>query len=147
MCGSGTLLVERLQRGRAAEALGVDISREALDAARANLAAAGVARGARLMESDAVLTGLDMARYTALCADLPYGNLVGSHRENAALYPMLLEEAGRMATPGARFTVITHEIRLFDATLESARHLWQQERTFRVFQGGQRPQVYLLRRR
>jgi hypothetical protein len=147
MCGSGTLLVERLLLCRTAEALGVDISGEALSAARANLAAAGVSRGARLMESDAVLTGLDMARYTVLCADLPYGNLVGSHRENSVLYPMLLEEAGRMAAPGARFAVITHEIRLFDATLEDARNLWQAERTFRVFQGGQRPQVYLLRRR
>ena len=37
-----------------------------------------------------VLTGLDMARYTVLCADLPYGNLVGSHRENATLYPLLV---------------------------------------------------------
>jgi tRNA (guanine6-N2)-methyltransferase len=147
MCGSGTLLVERLLLCRTAEALGVDISGEALDAARANLAAAGVSRGARLMESDAVLTGLDMARYTVLCADLPYGNLVGSHRENAELYPMLLDEAGRMAAPGARFAVITHEIRLFDATLDDAQHLWQAERAFRVFQGGQRPQVYLLRRK
>jgi hypothetical protein len=147
MCGSGTLLVERLLLCRTAEALGVDISGEALSAARANLAAAGVARGARLMQSDAVLTGLDMARYTVLCADLPYGNLVGSHRENTVLYPMLLDEAARMAAPGARFALVTHEIRLFDATLEDAKQLWQPERTFRVFQGGQRPQVYLLRRR
>jgi tRNA (guanine6-N2)-methyltransferase len=147
MCGSGTLLVERMLSCRAAEALGVDISREALDAARANLAAAGVASRVRLMESDAVLTGLDMARYTALCADLPYGNLVGSHRDNATLYPQLLLEAGRMAAPGARFAVVTHDIKLFDASLADATALWQVEHTFRVFQGGQRPQVYLLRRR
>jgi tRNA (guanine6-N2)-methyltransferase len=146
MCGSGTLLVERLVRCSAAEALGVDISREALDAARANLAAAGLAHRARLMESDAVLTGLDMARYTALCADLPYGNLVGTHRDNASLYPHLLEEAARMAAPSARFAVITHDIKLFDATLEAAANQWAVEHTFRVFQGGQRPEVYLLRR-
>lgn len=146
MCGSGTLLIERVLRCHAAEVLGVDISRDALDAARANLAAAGVSRAVRLMESDAVLTGLDMARYTALFADLPYGNLVGSHRDNASLYPLLLAEAGRMAAPGARFAVITHEIRLFDATLGDAAATWTVERTFRVFQGGQRPQVYLLRR-
>jgi 23S rRNA G2445 N2-methylase RlmL len=147
MCGSGTLLVERLLLCPAAEALGVDISREALDAARANLGAAGKSRAARLMESDAILTGLDMARYTALVADLPYGNLVGSHRENTSLYPLLLQEAARMAAPEAHFAVITHEIRLFDATVEDAKQLWHLERTFRVFQGGQRPQVYLLRRR
>jgi 23S rRNA G2445 N2-methylase RlmL len=99
------------------------------------------------MQSDAVLTGLDMARYTVLCADLPYGNLIGSHRENTVLYPLLLDEAARMAAPGARFALVTHEIRLFDAALEDAKRLWQAERTFRVFQGGQRPQVYLLRRK
>jgi tRNA (guanine6-N2)-methyltransferase len=147
MCGSGTLLVERLLRCPVAEALGVDISRDALDAARANLAAAGVGRRVKLMESDAVITGLDMARYTALTADLPYGNLVGSHRDNATLYPRLLAEAARMAAPGARFAVVTHEIRLLDASLAGSTGLWQLERTFRVFQGGQRPQVYLLRRR
>jgi 23S rRNA G2445 N2-methylase RlmL len=147
LCGSGTLLVERLLRCGAAEALGVDISREALDAARANLTAAGLTHRARLMESDAVLTGLDMARYTALCADLPYGNLVGSHRDNLTLYPLLLAEAARMAAPSARFAVITHEIKLFGAALEGAARQWEVEHTLRVFQGGQRPQVYLLLRR
>jgi len=124
----------------------VDVRREALDAALANLRAASATDRTRLMESDATLTGLDMARYTALCADLPYGNLVGSHRENVELYPALLEEAGRLAAPGARFAVITHELRLFDASLAEAQRTWQPERTFRLFQSGQRPQVYLLRR-
>ncbi len=146
LCGSGTLLVERLTRCQTAEAVGVDVSRGALDAATANLGAAALAERARLMESDATLTGLDMARYTALCADLPYGNLVGSHRENADLYPALLQEAGRLAAPGGRFAVITHELRLFDACVAEARATWQPERTFRLFQSGQRPQVYLLRR-
>ena len=146
MCGSGTLLAERLLRCPVIEAVGCDISGEALDAARANLAAAGVSGAVRLMESDATLTGLDMARYTALCADLPYGNLVGSHRENAALYPALLSEAGRLAAHGARFAVITHELRLFDASLPGVSRTWQLERTVRVFQGGQRPQIYVLRR-
>ena len=159
MCGSGTLLIERLLRCRAAEALGVDISGEALEAARANVAAAGLTRAVKLMQSDAVLTGLDMARYTVLVADLPYGNVNGhgnghgaggagngSHRDNPTLFPRLLEEASRMAAPSARFAVITHDTRLFDASLEEARGRWQPERTFRVFQGGQRPQVYLLRR-
>jgi tRNA (guanine6-N2)-methyltransferase len=146
LCGSGTLLVERLTRCQTAEAVGVDDSREALDAASANLGAASMARRARLLQSDATLTGLDMARYTALCADLPYGNLVGSHRENTELYPALLLEAGRLAAPGGRFAVITHELRLFDACLTDALETWQPERTFRLFQSGQRPQVYLLRR-
>ncbi len=146
MCGSGTLLAERLLRCTAAEAVGIDNSREALTAAKANLQAASVAQKVRLMESDATLTGLDMARYTAICADLPYGSLIGSHRQNTSLYPALLSESARLAPPGGRFVLITHELRLFEACLREAERLWQLERMVRVFQGGQKPQVYLLRR-
>jgi 23S rRNA G2445 N2-methylase RlmL len=146
MCGSGTLLVERLLHGPVAEALGVDEDPEALDAARANLGAAGVDGRVRLMQSDATLTGLDMARYNVICVDLPWGNLVGSHSQNASLYPALLQEAARMATPGGRLIVITHELRLFEASLRDVEHAWQSEGALRVLQGGQRPQIYVLRR-
>lgn len=146
LCGSGTLLAERLLRCPAAEAVGCDVGRESLAAARANLAAAGVAGGLRLLRADATATGLADSAFTALCADLPYGNLVGSHRSNAALYPGVLREAARLAAPGAAFAVITHELRLFDACLREAGR-WTAERTVRVLQGGQRPQLYLLRRR
>jgi tRNA (guanine6-N2)-methyltransferase len=146
MCGSGTLLVERLLRCKLSEAVGCDISREALDAARANLDAASVGLPVRLMETDATLTGLDMARYTALCVDLPSGNQVVSHPENTGLYPALVAEAGRLAAHGARFAAITHEPRLFEACLPDASRTWQLERTVRVSQGGQRPQIFVLRR-
>src|SRR5437588_8271521 len=49
VCGSGTLLVERLTRGPVIEAIGVDVRREALDAALANLRAASAADRTRLM--------------------------------------------------------------------------------------------------
>jgi SAM-dependent methyltransferase len=43
MCGSGTLLIERARTGPAARLVGVDLAQEALDAARANAEAAGLA--------------------------------------------------------------------------------------------------------
>ncbi|HYT27017.1 MAG TPA: RNA methyltransferase, partial [Actinomycetota bacterium] len=46
MCGSGTLLVERLARAPAASAVGCDLDPAALRGARANLAAAGLAGAA-----------------------------------------------------------------------------------------------------
>jgi 23S rRNA G2445 N2-methylase RlmL len=146
LCGSGTLLVERLLRGAAAEAVGVDLDAGAIESAGANLEAAGVAGQARLLEADAAASGLPLNHFSALCADLPYGNLVGSHRQNALLYPKLLREAARLAVPGAAFVVITHELRLFDASLRDARPWWRLERRLRVLQGGQRPQIYVLRR-
>jgi tRNA (guanine6-N2)-methyltransferase len=147
LCGSGTLLVERLLRAPAAEAVGVDVDERALEAARANLAAAGVARSARLVKADATALGSGAGPFDALAADLPYGNLVGSHRDNAALYPALFREAARVAAPDATFAVITHELRLLKTALRSTAELWRVERAFRVLQGGVHPQVALLRRR
>jgi 23S rRNA G2445 N2-methylase RlmL len=146
LCGSGTLLAERLLRGTAAESVGLDLDAAAIESAGANLEAAGVAGQARLLEADATASGLPLNHFTALCADLPYGNLVGSHRQNALLYPKLLREAARLAVPGAAFAIITHELRLFDASLRDARPWWRLERRLRVLQGGQRPQIYVLRR-
>jgi tRNA (guanine6-N2)-methyltransferase len=146
MCGSGTLLAERLTLCPVAEAVGCDISREALDAARANLRVPLLRGSVRLMESDATLTGLDMARYTAICADLPDASQVSEQRPNVELVPALLDEAARLAAPGARFVALTHDLRLFDDGLRGADRRWQPERTVRVFQGGQRPMIYVLKR-
>jgi tRNA (guanine6-N2)-methyltransferase len=147
LCGSGTLLVERLLRAPAASAVGFDVDDEALDAARANVVAAGVAEAGRLERVDATALGSRAGPFDALAADLPYGNLVGTHRDNAALYPAVLREAARVATPGSPFAVVTHELRLLDSALRSTADDWRVERAFRVLQGGVRPRVALLRRR
>ena len=86
------------------------------------------------------------ASFDTLLADLPYGDLIGSHRANAALYPALLAEAARVAAPEATFVAITGEIRLLDAAL-ARQEAWRVERSLRLYQGGHRPQVYVLRRR
>ena len=145
-CGSGTLLVERLLRCPARAAAGWDLDPAALEAARANLAAAGLAGSASLERADATALPDGSPRFDTVLTDLPYGDLVGSHRDNAALYPALLAEAARVATPRATFVAISQEIRLLDAAL-ARQDAWRVERTLRVYQGGHRPQVYVLRRR
>lgn len=76
----------------------------------------------------------------------PIGNLVGSHRGNAQLYPALLQEAARLACPGATFVVITHEMRLFEACLFELASIWGLERQLQLLQGGVPPRLYVLRR-
>jgi tRNA (guanine6-N2)-methyltransferase len=120
MCGSGTLLVERLARERAAAALGLDLDPAALGGARANLAAAGLGGAARLARMDATGLGLADGRFDVLLADLPYGHRMGSRQQNAALYPAVLAEAARVAAPGAAFVALTHELRLFERCLGPA---------------------------
>jgi tRNA (guanine6-N2)-methyltransferase len=147
LCGSGTLLVERHLRAPATEVVGFDVDPQALAAALANLAAAGLAGRTRLELADARALGAGAGPFHALAADLPYGNLVGTHRDNATLYPAVLREAAGVATPGSPFAVITHEVRLLETALRSTADDWRVERAFRVLQGGVRPQVTLLRRR
>jgi predicted RNA methylase len=149
MSGSGTLLIERLALGAPARLMGVELDREVIAGAQANLRAARLKGRVELVEGDATaLVDVDDASFDVLCADLPWGTLVGSHEDNATLYPRVLAEAARVAAPEAPFVVLTHEVRLFERVLASdAAAPWTLERVVRVFQKGHHPRIYLLRRR
>jgi len=144
-CGSGTFLVERLAAGPARRALGCDTSPEALACARENLAAAGCAHVAELHDWDARQLPLEAASVDALCADLPFGHLVGSHADNETLYPALLAEAARVARPGALFALITHEVRLIQTVLGES-SAWRVVGEQRIALGGLNPRIFVLQR-
>jgi SAM-dependent methyltransferase len=152
-CGSGTLLVERLALGPARWALGCDFEAPVLACARANLAAARLRDRARLVQADAGRLPLPDAACDAITADLPFGQLVGSHAGNERLYPRLLAEATRVAAPGARLVLITHEVRLLDRLLAepALAAAWRRAETIRVTlpfgAGGLNPRIFVLRRR
>jgi tRNA (guanine6-N2)-methyltransferase len=131
MCGSGTLLIE------AGGGVGVDIDPDALALARRNDA------GLALVRADARAMPFADASFDRLLADLPYGHRMGSHRENEALYPAVLDEAARVARPGARLAVITHELRRLDSAL-AASGAWRVEHERRVFQKGHHPHIWVL---
>jgi SAM-dependent methyltransferase len=152
-CGSGTLLVERLALGPVRWALGCDLDAQVLACARANLAAADLIGRARLIQADAGRLPLPDAACDAITADLPFGQLVGSHAENEQLYPRLLAEATRVAAPGARLVLITHEIRLLDRLLAepALAAAWRRAETIRVTlpfgAGGLNQRIFVLHRR
>ena len=145
-CGSGTLLVERLAIGPIRSALGCDTDPAALACARANLAAAGFERLVRLEPWDARQLALPTASVNMICADLPFGQLVGSHQENEALYPQIMAEAARIAVPHARMVLLTHEVRLLERVAAAYARHWRIEEVVRVRSGGMNPRIYLLRR-
>lgn len=147
MCGSGTLLIERLLRAPATAAGGCDIDLAALRCADANLRAAGVHTMTDVFEMDAARLQMPDACVDVLLADLPWGQLVGAHDINTTLYPAVLREAARIAAPGARAVFITHEIRLMDQVLDACADLWAIQQVQRVFQGGLHPRIYVLARR
>ncbi|NJM05260.1 methyltransferase domain-containing protein [Candidatus Gracilibacteria bacterium] len=144
-CGSGTLLIERLFAGEARRAIGCDNDSEALACARQNIVAAGMADRCELHSWDARALPLPDGASGAICGDLPFGHLVGSHDENLRLYPALLDEAARVAQPRALGVFLSHELRLMERYLDTTR-FWHLERAIKVGLGGLYPRIFILRR-
>ncbi|HEU5328663.1 MAG TPA: methyltransferase domain-containing protein [Thermomicrobiales bacterium] len=145
-CGSGSLLIERALCAPAYRLIGCDTSPAALACARENCQAANLAALAELDDWDAGALPIPDAAVDALCADLPFGHLVGSHTENVALYPRIMREAARVARRGARFALLTHEVRLMESVLAEV-GAWETLAIRRVALGGLHPRIFVLRRR
>jgi tRNA (guanine6-N2)-methyltransferase len=147
MCGSGTLLVERLTRAPARRVLGVDLSDAAISAARKNLRSAGLSGRAQLAACDVrdVESLGGTGTFSVVVADPPWGDKHGSHRENRELHDALLRKSAVMANGQASLVVATQELRLMDRSVSMSRD-WRCDERLQVFAKGHRPCLYLLRR-
>lgn len=141
--GSATLLIERAAAGTATHLIGVDHDPVAMDAACANLTAAQVTP--TLLQADITTLPLATGTVDKLCADLPFGQLTGSHDNNRTLYPALLAEAARIARPAARFVIITHELRLIESILHRSSD-WETIQTLKITLNGLHPRIDVLRK-
>lgn len=146
MCGSGTLLVERALAGPARRLVGVDLDPAAVTCAERNLQAAGAAERCELLAADVAELDAGLGRFDVVVADAPWGDAVGEHDANRRLYPLLLERAAALAAPGARFALLTHEVRLARRLLPAAPG-WELVRELQVAHGGHNPLLLLLGRR
>lgn len=143
MCGSGTLLVERLLAGKAARVVGYDISESAIGATKIHLRNAAI-RGAKVeLHHQDVRTA--EGSFDKLVVNLPWGTSVGSHEENPALYADVLATAARIATPHATFCVLTHEVKVIGSAIDD-QETWDLVAEHRFFQKGHWPRLYVLRR-
>lgn len=151
MCGSGTLLIERALLGPAARLVGFDLDPEAVACAGRNAAAAGVAGRCELLVGDVTddrfVTLLGAAGgFDALAVDAPWGDAVGAHAANRRLYPLLLEAAARLATPGATLCLLSHEVKLTRQVV-AGQSAWTVARELQVAHGGHNPLLLALTRR
>lgn len=146
MCGSGTLLVEWRLGGATGTAVGCDIAPEAVTCAHENIAAAGIARDVEVWHADVTDLAAPDEAFDLITADVPWGDAVGSHATNEALYPAFLDEAARVLAPDGVMVVLTHEVQLFEALLRDRRE-WHVDRVVTVFHGGHWPRMYRLVRR
>ena len=147
MCGSGTLLIERLLAAPARLAVGVDLAGDAVAAAAVNVAAAGLTGQVQLVESDIADAGwARRGPFDVLLADPPWGDKIGRHEDSEELHDLLLRRGYEVAAPRARFAVLTHEIRIMARCLERAKGHWRLESELKVFNKGHHPRIYVLRR-
>lgn len=143
MCGSGTLIAERAAICPAKALLGVDLSRQALEKARKNLSRV---KPISLLQQDAQQLSLEDASVNAVCADLPWGRLIGEKRELERCYVDSLREMTRVCSPDGKLAIITQENALFERALHIYKGYWTLIRSIRVKQSDYKPKVYLLHR-
>ncbi len=124
MCGSGTLLIERLLRQRPRTAVGVDISETAVTACRQNAEAARLSEHLQIVTGDARTVGFRDASFDAITSDLPYGDEHGSRSSNVSLYRDALGEAARLCRSGGVAVVLTQDIPSLEAILPEALKKW-----------------------
>ena len=142
MCGSGTLMVERAALAPFTYLQGIDNDPAVLDLAHDHLKVSGT-HSAALICADAKAIPYPAGSFDVLLSDLPFGQLVGSHRENMTLYPAMLAEAGRVAIKDARFALVTHEKRLIGDVLRT-QAVWSVIRSAPINLNGLHPEILLL---
>lgn len=145
-CGSGTILMEYSQLVPTAPVIGCDIDPQALAIAAGNIRAGGHSNNIQLLHADAQVLPFSSQSIDVLCADLPFGHLVGTHTNNQTLYPAVLAEAARVAYHDARFIILSHEIKLMEKLLRNNAY-WKLEDILPINLRGLHPRLFILRRK
>ncbi|MBE5784624.1 MAG: methyltransferase domain-containing protein [Clostridiales bacterium] len=140
-CGSGTFLIERGKLTETASLTGVDIAHKAIDIARKN---------AREAKADAKFICNDCLRFEAdrkydeVIANLPFGNRVGSHKDNERLYAAMLDKLPHWLNEGGIAILYTMEFTLLKKLVRERKNLKLITET-RTEAGGLLPGVFLIR--
>ncbi|MGN8244240.1 methyltransferase domain-containing protein [Cellulomonas soli] len=147
MSGSGTLLIERLLAGPAAQAVGVDVDPDSTAMATENAAAAGLARRTTWVTADvrSLPPELD-GPFDLVLADPPWGTLHGSHSSAVEVHTGLLHAAYDRTAPGSRLVVLTHEITVMEKVLRDQAARWTVRTEQKVYAKGHHPRIYVLDR-
>jgi 23S rRNA G2445 N2-methylase RlmL len=141
MCGAATTLIE-LALTQPARSLGGDVSATALQAARADCAAAGVP--VRLARWDAACLPLRTASVDAVLCNMPYGKRT---RFGAASDPALvLGELGRVLRSGGTAVVLSTDTDLIEARLGLPQAPLVLRQRLRLHLRGVDPVLYVMAR-
>ena len=141
MCGSGTLLAERMLAGGYGQVLGGDSDARAVEAARQNLA--GLGKGWRVARWDAKRLPLETASVDAVATNPPFGKQIGSRQEIEQLYPAFIAEVARVLKSGGRVVILSSQYELIKEAVRGQPEL-QIVRGYSVAVLGEWGRIYLL---
>jgi tRNA (guanine6-N2)-methyltransferase len=144
MCGSGTLLAERMLAGPYQQVLGGDLDARHVEAARQNLS--GLGRRWHVSQWDARQLPLAAASIDAVATNPPFGKQIGSRQEIALLYPAFIAEVARVLKPGGRAAILSSQYALLKEAVRQQRCL-QIVRGYSVAVLGEWGRIYLLSRK
>ena len=145
MCGSGTLLAElAAQPVQPALAVGGDLLAAPLRGAGDNLAAAGVL--APLLRCDGAAVPFADSSFDLILADLPWGQLIGTHSEVDSLYPLFFKEALRLLPPAGRLGIITTALQVTEGIIKKEAQKWEMIKMVRVEGDRVSPTLFLFQK-
>lgn len=141
-CGSGTMLIERNFAEKTKKLHGIDISQNAINAARTNL---------KESELNAKLTKFDSTKFSSkiqydeVVSNMPYGMRVGSHSENKNLYRNFIDKLPELIKLGGRAFLLTTEVKLLTFNVKINKKLKILEE-FKIDSGGLLPRFFVIER-
>jgi 23S rRNA G2445 N2-methylase RlmL len=143
MCGSGTLLAERMLAGANHQVLGGDIDARHVEAARRNLA--GLGKQWRVSCWDARKLPLGPEAIDAVATNPPFGKQIGSRQEIEQLYPAVIAEIARVLKPSGKAVILSSQYALLKEAVRRQPDL-QIVRGYSVAVLGEWGRIYLLKK-
>ena len=121
MCGSGTILAERVLSRGYGQVVGGDVS---LSRARASVENLGhTSQQGLVCNWDACRLPIATASVDRVAVNLPFGKQLGSRQQVAKLYPPFFAELDRVLKPGGQAVVLSSEYELVKEALRRRKRL------------------------
>ena len=146
MCGSGTILLERLAAGPYRRLYGGDIDPKRVEATKKNIFQKAWVKGALLRQWDATELPLNTYEVDKVVTNLPFGKQIGRGQNLRKLYEGFFAELTRVLKPNGRAILFTSEYDLLKETMRQQPKL-EVVRGYSIAVLGQWGRIYIVDRK
>ena len=145
MCGSGTILLERLAAGPYRRLYGGDVDRERVEATKKNLFQKAWLKSVLIREWDVHQLPLNTYEVDKVVTNLPFGKQVGRKGDLRGLYAAFFAELARILKPNGRAVLLTSEYDLLKDAIRQQPKL-EVVRGYSIAVLGQWGRIYIVDR-